>query len=277
MYARKTATKFIALLLPIAVLALFTASAMAESRVQEEFHQKYPFTSNGRVEVDNTNGKIEIIAADIADVRVDAVKRADTTDHLKDCNIVVNAQPGSIRIETKYSSTPFNFHGSRASVDYTVTVPRNAQLASVHAVNGTVSIQGAAGPVHASSTNGGVRATALRGPADLSSTNGTVEATVEKSGGDIRMHSTNGSVNLTLPSDTQARIEAKTTNGGIHNDFGLTVNRRWAHASMEGELGNGTSRIELSTTNGAIRLQRAGDGKPLSKATSRSEHHGDPI
>jgi hypothetical protein len=39
--------------------------------------------------------------------------------------------------------------------------------------------------------------------------------------------------------------------------------------SLNGQLGDGSSRLELSTVNGGIHLLRAGDGKTASKVTQK--------
>ena len=38
------------------------------------------------------------------------------------------------------------------------------------------------------------------------------------------LNSVNGSVDLTIPSDSNAEVEASTVSGNINNDFGLHVN-----------------------------------------------------
>jgi DUF4097 and DUF4098 domain-containing protein YvlB len=271
-------------ILCLTALLLGAAQAQPSDQAREEFHQKYALSATGRVEVANVNGFIHVIAADVNEVKVDAVKQASSPERLKECQIVVDAKPDSIRIETKYPESWFGHSGSNASVDYTITVPRQAQLAKLNAVNGTLTVDGAAGSIHGSAVNGSVKASDVRGRVDLSSVNGSVEVAVTANGKEIRLHSVNGRISLTMPSDNQAEVQASTVNGSIRNDYGLSVDKsRFGPGSkMKGRLGDGSALVKLDTVNGNIELHHATDGKPLSKVTDLSnrhddEHRGEPI
>jgi len=68
---------------------------------------------------------------DVNEVKVDAIKRAEDEQDLKDEEIRVDATADSISIETKYhqrEETWRNSHHRGAEVEYTLTVPRNARL-----------------------------------------------------------------------------------------------------------------------------------------------------
>jgi hypothetical protein len=90
-----------------------------------------------------------------------------------------------------------------------------------------------------------------------------------QSGNDMQLKSVNGNVVVTLPSDTDAELRARTVSGSISNDFGLPVeDGRYVGHSLAGRLGSGAARIELKNVNGSVSIQRASDGKPLSPATN---------
>ncbi len=121
---------FLALLLNV---ALAHAREIDDTVVSEEFHQTYPLTANGRVELENINGAVHISVWDRNEVKVDAVKRAQNEDQLKDAEIIVENRADSISIETKYREREkgyryFDGRNNPASVEYTLTVPRNARL-----------------------------------------------------------------------------------------------------------------------------------------------------
>ena len=83
----------------------------------------------------------------------------------------------------------------------------------------------------------------------------------------VELNSVNGSVELTIPSDSSAEIEANTVSGGIDNDFGLrVVNHRFVGHDLRGELGNGGTHIKLNNVNGRIEIRHAEDGRSLSPA-----------
>lgn len=264
----------------VLALLLLTMVAQAEE-VREEFHQSYALGANGRVELSNVNGFVHITTWDTNEVKVDAVKHAADADRLKDCKIEVESHPDSIRITSRYPDRDgswFGHHSNPATVDYTIKVPRTARLDGIKAVNGEVVIEGGAMGVKASSVNGRVAARGVGGDVDLSTVNSVVEATVLSMGKNISLHSVNGRVTVTLPSDANADITVSTVNGGINNDFGLSVDRgRYVGRSLKGRLGAGGTQVSLKTVNGSISIQHAADGKPMSKATDLSEHGQAPL
>src|SRR5215469_7488827 len=125
-----------------AALALNVAVARAsddEPIVTEEFHQTYPLTSDGRVELQNINGAVHISAWDRNEVKVDAIKRGEDEQELKNEEIRVDASANSISIETKYRQHQEDWHGNHhrgADVEYTLMVPRTARLDEIKLING---------------------------------------------------------------------------------------------------------------------------------------------
>ena len=152
--------------------------------VREEFHQTYPMSANGRVSLENINGSVRIAVWDQNEVKVDAVKRASRKERLAEAKIEINSTGDSVRIRTEYpdrDQTFTNEEGRRynnpASVDYSLTIPRQARIDAVELINGSLEIDGATGDVKASSINGRVSAKSLTGDVKLSTVNGSLEAT----------------------------------------------------------------------------------------------------
>jgi hypothetical protein len=236
----------------------------------EEFHHTYPLAAGGRVELNNINGAVHITAWDRDEVKVDAVKYAHRQDRLDQAKIRVETDKDLVSIHTEYEphDHPSNSGGwdNPASVEYTLMVPRNARLDEIRLINGPLDVAGAAGEVRASCINGRLTAQGLAGGSRLSTVNGTVEAQFDRLGDSpLELSSVNGSVQLTLPSDAKARIEALTVHGGIDNEFGLRVHdHQWVGHDMRGELGAGGPHIKLSNVNGPIHVRHAGDGRALS-------------
>ena len=268
--------------LGVACALLFAGYAHASDysgKVTEEFHHTYPLSPSGRVELDNVNGGVHITAWDRDEVKVDAIKYAHDKDQLSDVEIQVEADSGSVSIRSKYHSHNHYFgtgnHDS-ASVEYTLSVPRSARLDEIKLVNGALDIHGVAGEVHASCVNGRLTADGLQGRVQLSTVNGRSEVHFDRLSDSIDLSSVNGRIELILPSDAKARIEASTVSGGIDNDFGLHSNtHRWVGHSLDGELGSGGPHIKLSNVNGRIDIRHADDGKPLSPARNFSHRDRD--
>jgi DUF4097 and DUF4098 domain-containing protein YvlB len=243
--------------------------------VKEEFHHTYSLAANGRIELQNINGAVHITAWDQNEVKVDAVKRAHDEERLKDIEIRVNARNDSISIETHYGERHEGWdgeHNSPGSVEYTLTVPRKARLDEIKLVNGSLEVTGVQGEVRASCVNGLLTARELGGEARLTTVNGKLDANFERAAAPVELSSVNGSIDLTLPSDAKASIEANTVHGGIDNDFGLHTNdHRFVGHDLRGELGGGGTEIRLNNVNGHIDIHHAGDGRTLSPAKDTGE------
>jgi DUF4097 and DUF4098 domain-containing protein YvlB len=246
----------------------------------EEFHQTYAITPDGRIELDNINGDVHISSWDRNEVKVDAVKYADTKERLDEAKIEVNASKDSVSIRTKYPDHDHNWnwgsHNNPASVEYTLTVPRTVSLDEIKLINGALDVNGISGEVRASCINGRLEARDLAGRAKLSTINGKLDARFSRlARNDVELNSVNGGLELTIPSDSNAEVEASTVSGGISNDFGLHVSRHMVGHSLRGELGSGGARIKASNVNGHIEIRHASDGHAMSPVKDRDKDGDD--
>jgi DUF4097 and DUF4098 domain-containing protein YvlB len=263
------------------VLALGAHASDHRGAFTEEFHQTYALAPDGRVELDNINGAVHISTWDRNAVKVDAVKSADVKDRLDDARIEIDSGKEYLSIRTRYREHDLTFnrgsHNNPASVEYTLTVPRTVRLDEIKLINGSLDITGLTGEVHASCINGRLEAHNLAGRAELSTINGHLDARFDQlAGSSIELNSVNGSVALTIPSDSKAEIEASTVSGGIENDFGLHVNHhQYVGHDLRGELGSGGPRIKLENVNGRIEIHHASDGRALSPAKDLSHRDKD--
>jgi DUF4097 and DUF4098 domain-containing protein YvlB len=260
------------------ILAIGAHASDHRGAFTEEFHQTYPITSDGRIELDNINGAVHISSWDRNEVKVDAVKYADAKEKLEEAKIEIDSGKDYVSIRTHYPEhNEWGSHNNPASVEYTLTVPRTARLDEIKLINGALDITGVAGEVRASCINGRLEAHDLAGRAKLSTINGRMDAHfAQLAGQDIDLNSVNGSLELTIPSDSNAEVEASTVSGGISNDFGLHVNHhRFVGHDLRGEIGTGGAHIRLSDVNGRIQIQHAQDGHAMSPVKDRNHHDKD--
>ncbi len=269
----------------VGLFALFTTAGSALSQrdarelLREEFHQTYQLASAGRVTLNNINGSVHIQGWERNEVRLDAVKSAYKQTRLTEANIEVRATADSIDIRTRYPHESQTFtdeaprrYDNPASVEYTLSVPRDARLENIELINGALDLAGLSGETRASCINGKLTARDLSGAANLSTINGPLEATFGQLDPTklLALNSINGLVSLTLPSDANANVKASTIHGTITNDFGLPVHQgRYVGTDLAGQLGQGGPRIKLNNVNGPIKLRHAGDGRSLSPVTNQ--------
>jgi hypothetical protein len=262
------------------VIILLAATGYGSERgpLTQEFHQTYPLSAQGRVELNNLSGPVHITGWDRNEVKVDAVKRAWKQERMDETQIEISSQPDSIYIHTEYPDHDHNFtddsHDNPASVEYTLTVPRHARLDEIKLVNGSLDIQDVAGEVHANSVNGKLQVQNLQGRTELNTVNGELDASVSQMPSAVNLSAVNGTLRLTLPSDAKADLKASTISGEISNSFGLPVNHhQFVGHSLSGELGGGGAQVKLSNVNGRIEILRANDSRPLGTVKNREHDH----
>ncbi len=124
--------------------------------------------------------------------------------------------------------------------------------------NGAVTVSDAGGPVEASSGNGRVVVSTARGPVTASSGNGDLEIDIASlpANEPMRFSSGNGTIELTLPADFAADLEAHLGNGKVESDFPLTVEGRLDPHRVEARIGAGGRRLRVSSGNGDVILRR---------------------
>jgi DUF4097 and DUF4098 domain-containing protein YvlB len=132
--------------------------------------------------------------------------------------------------------------------------------ASLRTSNGRIRAEGVRGNFDAQTSNASIDVTIAEldsgRPLRLSTSNGSITAVLEKwNNNDIVAHSSNSSVNLRLPDTINANLKAYTSNGSISSDFDVTT-RELSKTHIDGKIGSGGSLIDLSTSNGSIRLMK---------------------
>lgn len=145
--------------------------------------------------------------------------------------------------------------------------------------NGSIELMDINGGVTLRTSNGGIRADGLKGAFDASTSNGSIRARVEQvpAGSVVRAVSSNGNVDLALPgfsgsqvrastsnsgiivrlpSSVNADVRASTSNASITTDFEVTMRGTISKNRLEGKIGSGGGLIELSSSNGGIRIEK---------------------
>lgn len=251
-------------------------SAVVRLDETERFEQTYPLSPKGRVNVSNVNGSITVEAWDRPEVKLEAVKTADSRESLADVDIKIDARADSFSVEADYDNTHRRNGGEwknhrKLEVEFRLTVPRTAVLDEIETVNGSVTVSNFVNYTRVSAVNGQVRAANLRGTAKLSTVNGTVDASFDRleTGSQVTLETVNGRVNLQIPSDASATVKADTLNGSITNDFGLPVRKgEYVGRDLHGRIGGGDVQIRLESVNGGLSIARKNDGKTASPATN---------
>ncbi len=136
--------------------------------------------------------------------------------------------------------------------------------AIIETSNGRVNADHVRGSLDATTSNGGIRAIIEKPepkrPMKLGTSNGGVELVMQSvSDNPLHVSTSNSSIALRLPDTAGVRVKASTSNGSVSSDFDLKQEGVRSRTRMEGVVGSGGPLVELSTSNGSIRLQRLTD------------------
>lgn len=235
------------------VLTLAGVSATPSYAISKEFNQTYPLQAGGTFELQNVNGPVDVEGWDRDSVEIRAVKTAKNRESdLELVAIDVDAKPASVSVSTRY---PQN-EGVEVAVEYKVHVPHSARVEHLGTVNGTLRVSGVEAVEDLRTVNGNIEVYEGGGSVHAHTTNGNVHLEmmhVRDKNGAIA-ETTNGSVLLAVPADTQADLEARCMNGNFSSELPVTFESTLKPREMHGKLGHGGTPIRLRTINGGIRL-----------------------
>jgi DUF4097 and DUF4098 domain-containing protein YvlB len=252
-------------------LFLWPGQQLNAATVEETFTRQIQFQENGYLELNNSNGGVEVKSWDKTEVEIKAYKqvRAASKEQaeklMRELKVEVLQTAGEIRIKTiaphsmKSDDGFFNwlFGGEHHSfsVEYEIMVPQSIDL-NIKTTNGKIYCQQIKGRLRLDATNGKIVAREIEGLVRSRTTNGSldIELLSVPPEEEIEFSTTNGSITLHLPEDYSAEVNLKTTNGHIDSDFPYTEQRKWSKQHVWGKIGSGTGNLDCHTTNGSIRL-----------------------
>jgi len=242
---------------------------IASGKAQDTWTRTYTLADKGRLELINVNGRITAEAATDDKVTLEGRRTAKgSTDEvakemLAKLEIREEVSGDRVRVESRPPRlSGFNGH----EIEWTIKVPKGV-VVDLRTVNGGVRINGLQGEVHAKTTNGGVKGSNVSANIlEASSVNGGID--IELGGaldanGTIDIETVNGGVSLGLASESKATIVARAVNGGVRVD-GLDIQKQEQSNSsdskrrLEGTLNGGGAKVNISTTNGGIRISKTG-------------------
>jgi DUF4097 and DUF4098 domain-containing protein YvlB len=193
------------------------------------------------------------------------VPKKITIERVETSNGAVRAEGTSGPARLKTSNGSMRLWGMTGDVEATTS-------------NGPIEVSQFNGAAVLKTSNGRIRAEGIRGNFSADTSNGPIDVTIEEldAGRSLRLDTSNstitlsmarfnsnpivadtsnGSINVRLPAAVSAELNAKTSNGSITTDFEVTT-RTISKTKLDGRLGNGGPLLDLSTSNGSIRLMR---------------------
>ena len=246
----------------------------------DEFRWNGTVPAGSSVEIKGLNGEIVADSAAGSEVQVVAEKRSRRSD-VNSVQIKVVQHAGGVTICALYpnddgeysnncgpsddndsdrsqSSGSGSVRNNDVRVDFTVHVPAHVGFIG-KTVNGDIAANSLSGNVVTRTVNGSIKISTT-GYAEAATVNGEINARFGDSSWpkSLSFKTINGEINLDLPANFSAAVEAQTMNGSISSDFPLTVTNLKGKKYLKGTIGSGGRELNLKTLNGSINLRIAG-------------------
>lgn len=178
--------------------------------------------------------------------------------------IMVEALEGAARLRTSNGSVKTLRVRGAIEVDTSngsVEVTEHYGPATLHTTNGSIRAEDIRGYLDATTSNGSITARLADPepgrPVKLQSSNGRIDLTLERwRNNDVRASTSNSSITVRIPADARANLRARTSNASVGTDFDLAEKGQTTKHSLEGAIGGGGPVIDLTSSNGSIRINK---------------------
>lgn len=177
------------------------------------------------VEVDTTNGSVNVSNV-----------QGRLTAHTTNGSIKIASIAGKVQLVTSNSSI--------TAQDVTGDV-------EMKTTNGSITTERVTGEIQGKTTNGRITITDAPAALKLETTNGSITATSRVVGGDWELDTTNGRIEVQLPSNGSYELDGR--GSSVTTNLPLSVTDK----HIQGKIGSGQYRIKLDTSNSGISVQRA--------------------
>jgi hypothetical protein len=191
--------------------------------------------------------------------------RKVTLDRIESSNgrVQINSIEGVARVRTsngRVEASAVTGDIEATTSNGTIELNETQGSAVLRTSNGSIRADSVTGHFNAQTSNGSIKAR-LSGdaggrPIEALTSNGSIELTLEREpGADLIATSSNGSITVVAPASLRASVKATSSNASVTSDFDVSGGtHRKNH--LEGDVNGGGPRIDLSTSNAAIRLRK---------------------
>jgi DUF4097 and DUF4098 domain-containing protein YvlB len=220
------------------------------------------------VVVSGGNGSITVNPGTDGTVRVQATLRKPD-----DVEYEIAQEGNTISVEATVKRRGFFNFGESPGAEIEVTAPPNTrvelrtsngrvevhgmhQSGTVRTSNGAIVVEDVTGDFDISTSNGGVSIARARGTFDVETSNGRIEFDGElASGGDNRMTTSNGSVEIRLQGTPSVQLDASSSNGSVTTRLPILTKSPGDERHVEGTIGAGDAELFVRTSNGSVMVQ----------------------
>jgi len=279
---------YIALTALVGVFLLATSPAHAE-----EVTKTFSISGRAKVRIQTDDGAVRVSTGDIKQVEIrveysgyklDRDLRISTTQNGDSVDIAAKTTSGSwLSFGVRHSSLRVEVHMPKdgdlevTSGDGGVEVAAINGSLNVHTGDGHITVQGARGDMHLRAGDGHIEGRDLDGTLEAATGDGHINVTGRFDSLNLRsgdgsvtaralagskvlpswtIHTGDGSVDLEIPGELQANLEASTHDGHISMGIQVTVEGSFSSSRVQGKINGGGGQVSIHTGDGSIHLSK---------------------
>jgi DUF4097 and DUF4098 domain-containing protein YvlB len=182
--------------------------------------------------------------------------------HSSNGSIRVEGIDGNVRLETSNGSIRLRKVTGRVDAKTSNSSIEGDDIvgdATLRTSNGSIRIARATGAMEARTSNSSIHVNISKPkagePLRFESSNGSLDLTfAELANNDIRASTSNSSITLRVPESIKADLRASTSNSSITSQISISTRGMTSKNHLEGQINGGGPTMQLSTSNGSIRI-----------------------
>jgi len=197
--------------------------------------------------------KIEVRMPKDADLNIDTGDGSVDTQSISG-RVKIHTGDGSVRAQSVSGDVDID------TGDGSITLEGAKGEIRLHTGDGHVEARDLDGRVNASSGDGHIKIDGRLDALNVKTGDGSIDARVQpgsKLTGGWSIHTGDGSVDLVLPADLQANIDASTNDGHISLGIPVTVEGTFSNSQLHGKMNGGGQSLTIHTGDGSIRLSKS--------------------
>ena len=290
---KNQALRILRVAIPCFAATLVAAVLLTPAARAEEWSKTYSVTGRANVHVDTNDGSVRVTTGDTKQVELKVFYEGYTLDK----NLKIDARQDGDKVEISARQTIHISWGwnSHRGLRIEVRMPKDADL-SVDSGDGSVETQAISGNLDIHTGDGHIRVDGAKGQIRLRTGDGSIEGRdldgkIEADSGDghitldgrfdtLNIHTGDGSINahaqpgskvisswnirtgdgsvdLVVPTDLNANIDASTNDGRISLGIPVTVEGQFSNSQIHGKMNGGGQPLTIHTGDGSIRLSRS--------------------
>jgi|HubBroStandDraft_6_1064221.scaffolds.fasta_scaffold00291_23 hypothetical protein len=259
----------------------------------DEVTKTFSISGRAKMHIQTDDGAVRVSTGDIKQVEIRVEYSGYKLD--RDLRVSTTQNGDSVDVVAKTTSGSwFSFGVRHSSLRVEVHMPKDADLEvtsgdggvevdaingslNVHTGDGHITVQGARGDMHLRAGDGHIEGRDLDGTLEATTGDGHINVTGRFDSLNLRsgdgsvtaralagskvqpswtIHTGDGSVDLEIPGELQANLEASTHDGHISMGIQVTVEGSFSSSRVQGKINGGGGQVSIHTGDGSIHLSK---------------------